>query len=609
MIEKIYKIKNIKNLERRTIVFLTVMLICATIIAVFLDYYFTAYNDPYMENEIFDLSEGWQYKTQQSELMPLENLRTGPKLQKGETMTLLRTLKIELPKAAILIRANHQAVNVFLDDVSLYSDKVYNPEQNPGMALHFISLPDDYLNKTLKIEITSPYELYSGRTSPILLGTIPSLEAFTLSKSTRPFMLMAICLLLGIAVLLFTFIQGLYGEIRKEQMMIGIFAIIWALYYVCTEYISFQFFTPQQMSVISLGLYFTFQVPLTLFIYFSMEWYKKWMLPAVILHGGFAAVALVLQLFDIVDFPRLLNINNLLLAGLIYTVVLTVLEALKKNSMMILTAPFLIISYISMLDNFFVFYTRSNVVPYSYRDTFLCLILAVLVYSVIKFVRRVYHQRRENEMLSLQKRLANESYEHIKNHLKEVAGLKHEIKNHLTAMQTYFEHEKFDEAQNYLSQYAGQAIAITETVYHDNFLINAILSSLLQSADEHSIKVTLNIKTAPIHIADPDFYSLLSNITNNAIEACAAMPKGKERFIDLTVTRREPYINIRCINSTINKELNNADDEIQTTKTEDGHGYGLLTIRRIVEAYDGIMDIKNDGNIFTIMAAIKDKNR
>lgn len=598
-------LKKFKYMERGVFVFLAVTLLCTASIAAFLNYYINAYQNPYLKRDVFDLSENWQYQTGQTGLTTLSSLRNGPYLQGGETMTLYRTLDIELSEAAIMIRANHQAVNVYLDDVPLFLDKTYASEQNPGMALHFILLPDNYLHKTLKIELTSPFSLYSGRTAPIFLGTIPSLEAHTLSLSMRSLILMAMCLALGFFVIAFSFMQALSGSVHKEQLAIGVFAVIWALYYVCTEYIMYQFFAPMQMSILSLGLYFSFQVPLVSFFYFSFEHYKKWLLPAVVLHYCFVTVAFALQLSGILDMPHLINVNNIFLVGLIYTAVLAVLEAIKKNRMMMLAAPFLIVAYVSMLYNFYVFYTRSGVVPYSYRDTYFLLILAVLIYNVFRFFKRVYQDKREMERLSLQKRFAHESFEQIKNHLHEVSGLKHEVRNHLTALKAYLEDGRAEEARNYLNKYVKQAAVVTETMYIDNFLLNVIVGDLLQRAETSGIKVDLNIRAIPVRIDDLDMYSLLSNILDNALEACMAMPPGYERFIRLTITRREPYLNIRCENSKTGIIVITGG-KIQTTKTGAGHGYGLWIIGRIVDAYDGILSIDHDENSFTIMMGLKD---
>lgn len=605
-----FPVKNLmgrlQKAERGDVLFTLLLLFCAALIATFLSFYFGGYRQPYLMKEVIDLSEGWRYSAGQVEGAELATLRTGPRLQGGETMTLYRTLDTEIEGAALLLRANHQTVRVYLDGVPLYLDRDAAPEENPGMALHFIPLPGDYPGKTLSVELTSPYALYAGRTGPILLGTLPSLEAYALSASMRSVVLMAMCLLIGIGIILLTLVQALGGVRRPEHLAIGVFAVVWALYYVCTEYIVFQFFAPFWVSALSLGLYFTFSVPLVLYFYFSFTHYKKWMLPAVILHGGFAAVAILLQLFGVVDLPRLLNINNILLAGLAYTVVLAVLEAFKKNRMMMLAAPFLMIAYGSMLYNFAVFYTRQGVVPYTYKDTYFLLILCVLVYNIQQFFSAHYRGLREGAVLTLQNRLARESYEQVKAHLHEVGGLKHEMKNHLAALQTYLADGRSEEAKQYLEQIAGRSAQITGAVYHDHYLINALVGSLLQRAGTLGITVEHSLKAGPLHIADHDLYSLLSNLMDNALEACQRVPQGRERFIRLAMLRQEPYLSITCVNSRAGG-IRSENGKIQSTKGGAGHGYGLWTVEKIADSYDGLVDTDYDESTFTVTVALKDK--
>lgn len=600
-------IGKIKNMETQNVLFMGAVLLCGIFIAVLLGSYFGAYRQPYMMNKIIDLSEGWRYSAGEAESGRLDTLRTGPKLQGGETMTLYRTLDEEIDGAAILIRSNHQSVNVYLDGQPLYLDGSTEPGANPGMALYFISLPEDYLNKALTVELTSPYPLYAGRTSPILMGTIPSLEAYTLSHSMRSVVLMAMCLLIGFFMIILTFVQAVKGSLQPQHLAIGIFAVIWALYYVCTEYIVFQFFSPFWVSALSLGLYFTFQAPLVLYFYFSFQRYKRLLFPAVILHSGFAAASVLLQLLDAVDLPRLINANNMLLVGFVYTIALAMLEAVKGNRLMRLSAPFFIVAYLSMLYNFYVFYTRSGVVPYTYKDTYFLLLLCVLVSNVWGFFSRYYRGIREGEMLTLQNRLAKESYERIKIHLQEVGSLKHEMKNHLAALQTYLRDERYGEAAGYLEQVTGHSTEITDAFYHSHFLINAVAGSLMQSARAIDARLELNLKAEPVCVTDPDMYSLLSNMLDNALEACSAVPEGRERFIRLTIARREPYLHINCENSKTGEPIS-VDGKLQTSKPSPaGHGYGLWTMGRIAERYDGLMDTDYDENTFTVTVALKDK--
>ncbi|WP_333649373.1 sensor histidine kinase [Lacrimispora sp.] len=599
--------KRAQLVERDSVVFTALLLLSAAAVIVFLSFYFKGYRQPYRMKEVIDLSESWQYSVEGINQAELATLRTGPLLAPNETMTLRRVLDKEVQEAAILIRTNHQAVNVYLDGSPLHTDSAFEPGKNPGMALHLLLLPEDYLNKMLEIELTSPYTLYSGRTSPILMGTIPSLEAYALSLSMRSVILMAMCLLIGLGIIALTLVQTLHGSSPQPQnLAIGVFAVIWALYYVCTEYIVYQFFAPFWVSTLSLGLYFTFQAPLSLYFYFSFEHYKKWMLPAVILHNGFAAAAILLQLTGIVNLPQLVTVNNIFLAGLVYTIVLAVLEALKNNRMMLLAAPFLMVAYGSMLYNFTVFYTRHGVVPYTYRDTYFLLILCVLVYNVRQFFRIYYRVQRESAMLTLQNRLAKDSYEQIKSHLKEVGGLKHEIGNHLAALHTYLTDGRHEEAMRYLERCSGQAETVSQAVFHNHFLVNAVIGNLMQRAKALGITVELSLKAGPLHIADPDLYSLLSNLIDNSLEACEAIPDEEKRFIRLSMVRREPYLSITCVNSRAG-DIQSENGELQTTKGGDGHGYGLWTIRRIADTYDGLVDMDYDEGTFTITVALKDK--
>lgn len=232
---------------------------------------------------------------------------------------------------------------------------------------------------------------------------------------------------------------------------------------------------------------------------------------------------------------------------------------------------------------------------------------AVIVCFMVFFnAQELAEYKSDLQILSLQNRLSRESYEQIKAHLREVGGLKHEMRNHIAAMQMYLKDERYEDAQAYLSGFAGSAGIVTDAVYHDNYLINAVVGNLLQTSREHNIKVELNLKQVPVHVSDPDLYSLLSNITDNAIEACAAIPEGRDRFIRLTISRREPYLNICCQNSRAG-EIVNIKGKIQTSKRERGHGYGLWTIGRIVDSYNGIMDISYNDDTFTISVALKDK--
>jgi sensor histidine kinase regulating citrate/malate metabolism len=144
-------------------------------------------------------------------------------------------------------------------------------------------------------------------------------------------------------------------------------------------------------------------------------------------------------------------------------------------------------------------------------------------------------------------------------------------------------------------------------VCHEHYLINAVAHDLSLRARSLGIKTVLNLKASPLDISEPDLISLLTNITDNALEACAKLPEGQERFINFSITRRDPYLVIVCESSNPGGIVTDTDGEIRSSKNETGHGYGLKTIRRIAAVYDGMAEYSYDEKSFTITVALKDK--
>jgi len=101
---------------------------------------------------------------------------------------------------------------------------------------------------------------------------------------------------------------------------------------------------------------------------------------------------------------------------------------------------------------------------------------------------------------------------------------------------------------------------------------------------------------------------LFNNILDNALEACDAMPPNQKRFIRFAISRQEPYFVISCTNSRMGELIRQPEEGgLQTTKQEEGHGYGLLIIEKIAEAYDGLVDTGYDEGTFRIKVALIDR--
>ena len=601
------------SLDRKLFCFVFFLCLGMGLLFAFLVFYFRAYQDPYMKKNILDISDGWTYSTEtEPAFKALSHLKYTVIIPPDETLSVHKVLDVPVEKAALLFKTNHQTLDLYLDGKPIFSsaqDNLEKSAENPGMAMFFVDLPPNYLGKTLTMNVRSPYPHYAGRMGSVMMGDIPSLEAYTISASMRSLILMSLCLFLGFCTIAFASLQAFRGDLQKNNFALGVFAVLWGLYYISTDYLAYQFFDPHWVSYLSIGFYMAMQVPFSLFLYFSFRNYGQYYLPAVCAHIFFVAAAFTLQALGRLQLPWLLNINNTLyMTSFLLAIILSFLEIRRGNRFFLIVLPFLTIAYFSMARAFVVFYRTRGSVDYNiYKDTFFLLVLVVSVYNVAQFFRCYYAQRAETHVLALQNRLAQESYGHLKEHMGEVGRLKHEMKNHLAALKILLSSGQAEKALDYLTQLTEQIDPVVRVSYGENLLINAVVGELMASAKGKSIRLDLNLNPSKqIGVADPDLFSLLSNILENALSACAKVEERSRRFIELKIHMQPPYLYISCRNSKTGPTLKEGERFLSDKEERQCHGYGLRTVELIAEKYEGMLDIEYDDKVFGVSLALKE---
>lgn len=92
-----------------------------------------------------------------------------------------------------------------------------------------------------------------------------------------------------------------------------------------------------------------------------------------------------------------------------------------------------------------------------------------------------------------------------------------------------------------------------------------------------------------------DTYSLFANAIDNAIEAVSQLPGEEERMISLSARRTMGMVTVTVENPCPHGELLFQDGLPKTTRQDANyHGYGMKSIRMIVEKYGGEMSIRTD---------------
>lgn len=155
-----------------------------------------------------------------------------------------------------------------------------------------------------------------------------------------------------------------------------------------------------------------------------------------------------------------------------------------------------------------------------------------------------------------------------------------------------------------LEKLEGQISIYDAIVKTGNAALDLILTEKSLYCEKNKIKLTIMADGGDLgFMSEADIYSLFGNILDNAVEA--VMKVGPER--------RAVTLSIRTVgNMVVVHEQNYFAGKIKfvngtpaTSKSDTSqHGYGILSIRRIVEKYDGGLDIAAEGDIYTLNVAI-----
>ena len=97
-----------------------------------------------------------------------------------------------------------------------------------------------------------------------------------------------------------------------------------------------------------------------------------------------------------------------------------------------------------------------------------------------------------------------------------------------------------------------------------------------------------------------DVCSVFGNALDNALEACARMPEGSYRYVDVSLSRAGSYL-AAVVKNPYAGEVRRADDgALLSSKRTNAAGYGVASIRRSVEQLGGTMRISQEGGEFRL---------
>ena len=188
-------------------------------------------------------------------------------------------------------------------------------------------------------------------------------------------------------------------------------------------------------------------------------------------------------------------------------------------------------------------------------------------------------------------------YRSISENLEKQRRRTHEFKNQLACISALAAKGQYKELDEYIGKIDDALRHSMDTIDTNNVIVNAILNTKYREAVSRGIVFVLKVNDlSGLAIKDEDIVVILSNLLNNALEACEHCG---EKIIRLKFVLEEGQAVVSVKNS-IGTELAVEKGELLTTKTDnaDEHGMGIKNVVNAVERYGGRYVIDYDKGFF-----------
>ncbi len=418
-----------------------------------------------------------------------------------------------------------------------------------------------------------------------------------------------------IACILFLLPMKKKYDTKKTAVMAGIFLVVQSVFLVGTDNVPIYLWVPCMVIAVAMMmgfLYLTCEIEISDVAYFGMiafalaefmaatEWQLicfvwKGKLPGVFLRG---ALLIFIYGFIAICFYHLVHVHLPSDGRLAVT---------KKEffSGVIIAVAVFAVSNIGFISD-----TDVEVGYFSYPLGFIRMLVDAGGLAILyAHLMQCSEFRVRSELEAVQSVLQNQyvQYKQSRESIDLINYKYHDLKHQIAYLRSERDSAKreayLDRMEEEIKQYEAQ-----------NKTGNAVLDTVLTSKSlycaKHDITFTCVADGTLLEFMDVmDICNIFGNALDNAIECELKIPDKEKRLIHVTVSKQKNFLILRFENY-FEGNLKTKDGDILTTKDEkEHHGYGIKSIRYIINKYDGALTVETKENWFEMKALIPIKNK
>ena len=229
------------------------------------------------------------------------------------------------------------------------------------------------------------------------------------------------------------------------------------------------------------------------------------------------------------------------------------------------------------------------------QSALLTLLINMGAFLVYHTVLRMINEQETNQALAAQNynlKLQTLQFENLRNQIEQTRQARHDIRHHITVMDSCIASGDYDRLREYLKSYKKSLPDDSGQVICSNYAVNTLLLFFRQQASEKNIEFSTEI-TLPENVGIPDHVIsvLLGNLIENAVEACSRI-EGQNKEIKVKIKKITDAVFFQIENTCEEQPVKLDGGGYASTKRnrQNSSGIGMESVKNIVEQYCGIME-------------------
>lgn len=296
---------------------------------------------------------------------------------------------------------------------------------------------------------------------------------------------------------------------------------------------------------------------------------------------------------------------SILLAWIIYRIRRTASNQPIQRRWLLLALLFPIVSMVMLAVVFVGFQGEQDL---SIGAVIFSVVLAVANVAIIYLIgvmEKNTRQLQENALLHQQMDIQTDSIVALERSYRNQRQATHEYKNQLQTIYDLLAGDNVADAKAYIQHLQGMQTTRVFAVNSRHPIVDAVLNHKYQTAKEHEIDFQIQVNDlSQITIGTDELVVLLSNLLDNAIEACCRM-EGHRTIQCSILLDGTLFLSVRNTSNPVTI----TGDTIPTSKTpKEEHGFGLSRIQMILKQLQAEYTFTYEDGWFEFVAEIPDNS-